>query len=74
MSTTQINVNVVEGGSWTDSMPLLILAVCVTIGIVAFLFGLRWLRRRRHAHLQDHLVVDMAEPQALRDLPPDRRP
>ncbi|MEA3018459.1 MAG: hypothetical protein QOI38_3181 [Sphingomonadales bacterium] len=74
MSTTRINVNVVEDGSWTDSMPLLILAVCVTIGIIAFLFGLNWLRRRRHAHLEDHLVVDMAEPETLRDLPADRRP
>ena len=74
MSTTQINVNVVEDGSWTDSMPLLILAVCLLIGAIAFFYGLRRMLHRRRAHRDDHLVVDIAEPETLRDLPPEQQP
>jgi hypothetical protein len=74
MSSTTVNTNIADGGSWSDSMPLLILAVCLTIGLIAFLYGLRRLLHRRRAHRNDHLVVDMAEPETLRDLPPDRQP
>lgn len=74
MSETDVTVSVSENGGWADSMPLLILAVCLLIGAIAFLYGLRWMLRRRRAHRHDHLVVDMAEPETLRDLPPERRP
>ena len=74
VSRTTISTNVSDGSSWADSVPLLIIAVCVLIGVIAFLFGLRHLLNRRRAHLDDHLEVDMAEPETLRDLPPERRP
>jgi len=74
MSETDISVNVVETGGWTDDLPLLILGLCIVIAVIAFLFGLGWLKRRRTAHEHEHLVVDIAEPESLRDLPEERRP
>lgn len=74
MSETEVTVSVSENPEWADSLPLLILAVCLLIAAVAFVYGLRRLRRRRHAHRHDHLVVDMAEPETLSDLPPEERP
>ena len=74
MSETEISVNVTETGGWTDDLPLLILGFCLVIAVIAFLLGLSWLKRRRTVHEHDHLVVDIAEPETLRDLPEDRRP
>ena len=74
MSETEVNISVSEDPWWADSLPLLILVVCLLIAAIAFLYGLRWLQRRRHAHRHDHLVVDMAEPETLSDLPPEERP
>ena len=74
MTRTEVNVAVSENPGWTDSMPLLILMLCLLIAAIAFLYGLRVLQRRRHAHRGDHLVVDMAEPESLKDLPPEERP
>jgi len=73
MSETEVTVSVSENPGWADSLPLLILAVCLLIAVVAFFYGLRWLHRRRHAR-DGHLRVDMAEPETLRDLPPEERP
>jgi hypothetical protein len=72
--TDTVTVNVSDNPGWTDSLPLLILLICLAIAAIAFLFGMRWLQRRRHAHRNEHLVVDMAEPETLRDLPPEERP
>jgi hypothetical protein len=74
MSETDVTLNVSDTTSWYDSLPLLILALCVVIAVIAFLFGLGWLRRRQHAHERDHLVADIAEPETLRDLPDEHRP
>lgn len=73
MSDTDVTVSVSENPGWADSLPLLILAICLLIAAIAFLYGLRWLHRRRHAR-RGHLSVDMAEPETLRDLPPEERP
>lgn len=67
MSETEVTVNVSDGGTWTDSLPLLIVLIAIVIAVIFFLFGLQRLRRRRHAHENEHLVVDMAEPETLRD-------
>jgi hypothetical protein len=74
MTETEVSVNVGDSSGWADSMPLLILAICLLIAAIAFLYGLRRLQRRRHAHRDDHLAVDMAEPESLSELPPDERP
>jgi hypothetical protein len=74
MSDTDVKLTVSDNNGWADWSPLLILAVCLLIAAVALLYGLRWLRRRRHAHRDEHIVVDMAEPESLRDLPPEERP
>jgi hypothetical protein len=74
MSTTEVSMNVADGGGWYESVPFLILGLCLVIAVIAFLFGLSWLKRRRTAHEREHLVVDMAEPESLRDLPDERRP
>ncbi len=74
MTETEVSVNVSDSSGWADSMPFLILAICLLIATIAFLYGLRRLQRRRHAHLEDHLAVDMAEPESLKDLPPEERP
>ena len=71
--TTQVNVSVGDT-SWYDSLPLLILAVCLLIAAIGFLYGLRRLQERRHAHRSEHLVADIAEPESLKDLPPEERP
>ncbi|HYJ30828.1 MAG TPA: hypothetical protein VEW25_10870 [Allosphingosinicella sp.] len=72
--TDRVTVNVTDNPCWADSSPLLILAVCLVIAAVALLYGLRRMRERRHAHRDEHIVVDMAEPESLRDLPPEERP
>ena len=74
MTDTEVSVNVSDSSSWADSMPLLILAFCLVIAAIAFLYGLRVLQRRRHAHRADHLAVDIAEPESLDELPPEQRP
>ena len=74
MTDTDVTVNVSENPGWADSLPLLILALCLLIATIGFLYGLRRMQRRRHAHRHDHLVVDMAEPESLKDLPPEQRP
>ena len=74
MTDTEVTVNVSDGSSWADSIPLLILAFCLLIATIAFLYGLRVLQRRRHAQRSDHLAVDMAEPESLDELPPQERP
>ena len=48
-----------------------ILAACLVIALIFLLLGLRWAKRRRHEHEDEHLVVDMAEPESLDDM--DRR-
>ena len=74
MSETEVTLNVSDSTSWYESMPLLILGLCVVVALIAFLFGLGWLRRRRHAHEGEHLVADIAEPETLRDVPDERKP
>jgi len=74
MSETDVTLNVSDTTSWYDSLPLLILGLCVVIAVIAFLFGLGWLRRRQHAHEREHLVADIGEPETLRDVPEERRP
>jgi hypothetical protein len=74
MTDPEITLNVVDDPGWTDSLPLLILAVCLLIGAIALLYAMNRVRRRRHAHRHEHLVVDMAEEETLRDLPPEERP
>lgn len=74
MTDTDVTLRVSENPAWTDSLPLLILAVCLAIAAIAFLYGLRRMQQRRHAHRRDHLDVDIAEPESLRDLPPEERP
>ena len=74
MSETDVTLNVSDTTSWYDSLPLLILGLCVVIAVIAFLFGLGRLRRRQHAHEREHLVADIAEPETLRDIPEERRP
>ena len=74
MSRTEVSLNVVEEGSNWAASPLLILLVSLVIAAIAFLIGLNVLRRRRHAHEGEHLVADIAEPETLRDLPPEQRP
>ena len=74
MSETEVSLNVADQGGWYESMPLLIVGLSVVIAVIAFLWGLSWLKRRRTAHEHEHLRVDIAEPESLRDLPEDRRP
>jgi cell division protein FtsX len=74
MSRTEVSLNVVEEGSNWASTPLLILLASIVIAVIAFLIGLNWLRRRRHEHEGEHLVADIAEPESLRELPPEQRP
>ena len=59
-----------EGPS--DYSQELIAVACVVIALIFFLIGLRWARRRRHRHEGEHLVVDMAEPETLKDPDGDR--
>lgn len=74
MSETDVTLNVSDSTSWYDSVPLLILGLCVVVAVIGFLFGLARLRRRQHAHEREHLVADIAEPETLGDVPEERRP
>lgn len=74
MSTTEVSMNVAEQDGWYDSVPALILGISLVIAVIAFLYGLHWLKQRRIAHEREHLVVDIAEPESLRDLPEERKP
>ena len=72
--TDTVTVNVTQDPGWTDSLPLIILLICIVIAAIGFFYGLRMLQRRRHAHRYEHLVADIAEPESLRDMPPEQRP
>ena len=74
MSDSDVTLNMSDSPAWYESLPLLILGLCVVIAVIGFLFGLGWLRRRQHAHEREHLVADIAEPETLRDVPEERRP
>ncbi|HEX9932946.1 MAG TPA: hypothetical protein VGB08_08910 [Allosphingosinicella sp.] len=74
MSSTEVSVNAAGQDGWYESVPFLIVGISLVIAVIAFLYGLSWLKRRRSAHEREHLVVDMAEPESLRDLPEERRP